>query len=390
MDGRSILIAQSTALVESLESAKATINHEKINSELRQKVYGRFSGQIDRQLQKLRQEVELVDNGQSLALAWNVFRQNRKDCNELLNECFGFLEGALLRSSGLDLGICKIADAIVDRLSDYTYPWNRFVIVAEESFFADMTEIIRLQFPEFTIWNLPIIGHEFGHFVGRQLRNSIKPDLFKMIVNAEGKRDLNSQDETFLYEQFADLFATYALGPAFACTSLFLAFKPAKDTDGREHPSDAKRAYFILQTLERMNGKEDLSPYRNIIERLSESWQKNQEAAGVITPLLPETISMLQGRLNHLYHALDENLLGVKYSADGWHQICVLADGFLEKSVGELVEELVTHENALPDILNIAWVCRILNWRKPYLTEQINQKALKLSQEIIQRKSSKR
>lgn len=33
-----------------------------------------------------------------------------------------------------------------------------------------MTEIITVLFPQFSVWNLPPTGHEFGHLVGQELR----------------------------------------------------------------------------------------------------------------------------------------------------------------------------------------------------------------------------
>jgi hypothetical protein len=389
MDSRSVIVSRLTALSTNLTFAEEALSHPKITPKLRQKVYMHFGNLFNYQRNQVDTLLQKIREGQSLALAWETAESIQKNCYELLNECFEFLQGALVRSVGLDLKMCEIADALIADLSDRTSTyWNRFTIVGEEHFFAGTTDIIRLQFPEFTIWSLPIVGHEFGHFVGRELRKTLMEanhqfgEPFQQIVNSEGKPELTHRDESFLYEYFADLFATYALGPAFACASLFLVFKPGLDRDGEQHPSDVKRTYFILQALEKMNKAEGIyDPYRGIIDRLQTVWQQcNQDVVGFSTSLSPEVISNLHSKLAVLYNSLDESYSKVKYQQTDWDYAHLLAPKLLtEKTVTELLEPDIT----LSDVFNAAWICRLSNWEIPDIAEQINHKALQLCQEII-------
>ena len=89
----------------------------------------------------------------------------------LFEESLALVEGALVRGAKLDNGLCQIADALLDELrTKADVAWGRFTILAEGEFFGEMAQIIRLRFPEVSIWNLPIAAHEFGHFVGPELK----------------------------------------------------------------------------------------------------------------------------------------------------------------------------------------------------------------------------
>jgi hypothetical protein len=320
-------------------------------------------------------------------VCWDDFRRMRSDCRNLFSECLAFLEGALVRSAGLDDRICQVADAL---LADLSYradiPWQRFTIMAEGEFFTNLTEIIRLRFPEFSIWNLPIIGHEFGHFVAEELRKPDTSDLFVQILQGEGMHKPEEQDVRLLHEQFADLFAAYALGLAFACTCILLHFDPGTaDRDGREHPADAKRAHFILQALDKMDKTDVARPQLGIIEHLRTLWRQSLEAVGKPEPLAPEIIGQLNNRLDELYvRVVDRRLAGVRYT--GWSQASLLSAELLsDKGAAQVLADFDS-KITLPDVLNAAWLCRIQHWDRDI---QISEKALNLCLEIVRSKRAK-
>ena len=269
-------------------------------------------------------------------------------------------------------------------------------ILGEGDFFADMTEIIRLRFPEFTIWNLPIVGHEFGHFVGRELRKRIKDrkgqrDFIKEIIEQEGKQnsteDEKKKEEDYLYEHLADIFATYSLGPAFAFTSILLKFNPNQSQDGEIHPSNVKRVYIILKTLEKMNtlpGENQGINYQHLIRQLRESWHvslnKLEESTITISGLKAKreekTTKLLSDRLDKMYSTLMQEVSNVRYTKEDWLRALSLSNYLCLSEQNEINY----YDYQLIDVLNAACICRWLD-SKPQ--DDISEKAINLCHKII-------
>lgn len=389
MDERCVILAQIEALAENLGIAERALDAHPIDPDLREAVRIRFSTLINKQqkdMGKLREEVE---GGLPLDACWCTFRDIRRECMPIFRECLAFLEGALVRSAGLDDGICHVADALLDDLSHRTdIHWARLTILAEGEFFDQMAEIIRLRFPEFSIWNLPIAGHEFGHLVGQELRE-LKPDgyryPFEEILQREGQT--NRQNVHFLREHFADLLAIYAMGPAFACTCILLRFDPGEAyKDGREHPSYAKRVYFILKALERMDEAEGMwQSYRGIIEYLRGLWQESLVAVRQPESLDQDTIVQLNDWLEELYDVLLDTYLSPHVRYSGWHRAQRLS---IELMSDRGAARMLEGDDTLPDVLNAAWLCRIQHWDEDgYIVRRIGDKAVDLCREIIRRRS---
>lgn len=390
MNEYSILMAQIEALAENLRGVKRALDANQIDPGLREAVRNRFERLINKQqmdVDRLRGEVE---NELMLEGCWSAFRDIRQDCVSIFRESLAFLEGALIRSAGMDNGICQVADFLLDDLSHRTdIPWARFTILAEEEFFARMAEIIRLRFPEFSIWNLPVTGHEFGHLVGQELRVH-KPDgtyryPFQEILQREGQ--IEPRNEAFLHEHFADAFATYTLGPAFACVCILLRFDPGVAyRDGREHPGSAKRAYFILRGLGKMDEAEGgvVRPYGGIIEHLWDLWRQNLAAAGQPENLDQGIVPQLNEWLEELYLLLDTEL-PPRARYQGWLRAQRLSPELLSnKEAGRILKD----EDTLADVINAAWMCRIQHWDEgSYLVRKIGEKADELCHEIIRLRS---
>jgi hypothetical protein len=324
-----------------------------------------------------------VHKNRPLDGCWSRFGNVRKDCQDTLSECFALTQGALARDAGLDQELCKIADFLLDGLDHFGpkhIKWGRFTILAEMEFFGTMAAVIRLRYPDLSIWNLPVVAHEFGHFVASHLEESDK-GKFKEYVQAfqdvlpqvsqpeenekveertrkeleERRRIQENRRRMFLHEYYADCFATYALGPAYAYTCLLLRFDPkAAFTDGQEHPSYQKRAHVILQTLEEMNKvKGSKGRYTGIIKNFRCWWQKSVEGAS--PPEQPATgkdLYRLEKLVKTLHHRLETKMYGIRYC--GWTRAAKIAN------------RLANQQSALPlqpgdklrDVLNGAWRCR--------------------------------
>jgi hypothetical protein len=143
-----------------------------------------------------------------------------------------------------------------------------------------MARIIRLGFPEWTIWTLPLAAHELGHVVavGR-----IAPLLEK--ESAAGF------DKYHIQLCFADAFATFVIGPAYACAAILMRFDPLAAINPEDKRLMLKRAECVLRMLEGMNkAAGQTNPYGGIIQRLRAEWQDavDQAAANLSEDPLQE------------------------------------------------------------------------------------------------------
>ncbi len=394
MDERSNLIAQINGLQYNLRQIRNTLYSLKENQliplDLHKAINSRVENLLNPWESKLKKDLKTLESqsDSSLNTSWNHLQKARTECEDIFKEFLSFVGGALIRQSQLDNGVCTIADNLLANLSHRSdIPWTRMTILGEGDFFADMTEIIRLRFPELTIWNLPILGHEFGHFVGRELRKRINDqkqrDFLQELIAQEGKqnipRDDKRKEEDYLYEHLADIFAIYSLGPAFAFTSILLKFNPHQAQDGKSHPSDIKRVYIILKTLEKMN-ENDKGDYQPIINQLRVGWQESLNQLQEETIILPnkqekKIVDLLNQRLTKLYAILDQEISNIRYKNQDWLRALRLSKTLTE---GNQID-LSNQQYNLIDVLNAAWICRLMTPQK----EECNQIALTLCHQII-------
>lgn len=373
MHENSVILAQIDTLNENLHRAIQAL--EKIDPEIRKNAYNRFVqliGENQNKIGILQNQVVTLQLEQS----WSSFKNVREESRNILKECLAFIEGALLRHEGIDDGICQIADSLLLYLSNKAdIKWNRITLMAETEFFAEMTEIIRMRFPETSIWNLPIACHELGHFTGESKFNS----LLKEILQSEPKSQQKTGELGMLKEQFADLFAVYTIGPAFACTCIFLHFNPdTADLDGKDHPSDAKRVYFILKALEKMDEPDFMRPYAGISGKLRNLWEMTLTAAGK-SDINDQLKGQLNYRLERLYVPLNNSFRNVKYTGSNFNTASSLSFELLSyRNATQLLNDF--HNLSLPDVLNAAWLCRLDNLDKQ---SRISDKSLEICHEIV-------
>ena len=374
-DDPSILKARIQALALDLGQANHALESAKVEDDLRERVRVPFLELITAQQNNLTNLRNLLGRGElSVEKGWASFQIINNDCQTLLKECLEFVQGALARRAGMDFGICRIADALLMDISHRSdISWTRFTMLAVGEFFHDMSEIIRLRFPDSTIWSLPIACHEFGHFAEQRISERYAGQTRYPIQQIlEQERFNDAKNIPFLRELFADLFATFALGPSYACTCILTRFDPGQAyVDGDEHPSAAKRAYFILAALDKMNKSEITRPYGHIIERLRAAWGKDVD-------------EVVAGQLNvwlELLHLALNKKSGLAYK--GWAGASALMPGMMAAELPPQTLQLAkAGKTNIPDVLNAAWVCRLENFDEPDRVYQISRNAMTLCHEI--------
>jgi signal transduction histidine kinase len=382
MDERLILLAQVLTLRQKLDRVAHLLVSSQLDADLRSRVQARFDRLLKRQRFALDQVENKISSGEQLPLCWDGFRSVRNESEAIFRETLAFMEGALIRGARIDNGICRIADSILDDLSRKAdIPWERFTIFATDEFFGNMAEIIRLRFPEANIWHLPVAVHEFGHFVAQELKT---PGTFRYPFQEILRReqDKGPQYISFLHEFFADIFATYAAGPALTYTCVVLRFDPGtSQLASRTHPPDAKRVYVLLKTLQRMDqtSGSPLPHYGDTIRELAQLWHESLEANMQLTELAAAEAAQLDAMLDELFQLMLLELPGVRYT--GWLRAQTLstelqADGDSLPQPGE--------KDSLLDVINAAWLWRMhTDQGNPLATNQISAKAIKMCEQIM-------
>ena len=361
--------------------------------------------------------------------AWQLYKEIYEDSQEVFSECLEYMSGLALRDRGFDQKICDIADKLIVACGK---DWNNLtwqsltVLAAQEKLGQTLARIIRLRFPEWTIWTLPFTAREFAHVALHANQNEAVLEFVKRQVDELTKkeprlvkeRQANSPADTIerlemrarryaknhIHELVADAFATYTLGPAYACAAILLRLSPIEGgADGFDHPTDAKRAEVILGILKRMNVREpeqmsSQPPFTDIIKRLEDEWNAARERALPATSERAATTQRLEDLID-----VDELITGIwnafsnkvrlparfpdEDPENGWLKALEWQRRLmnnLRSSAPARQDIPVTRTSKLRDALNAAWLCRI------YVTptdkvdiKRISEAALELCERII-------
>jgi hypothetical protein len=299
---------------------------------------------------KLAAANESADNA-----AWHSWAGLERDCRTMFTEALLLLRAR--ERPALDrTGPVAIARALLGELAENCKP--SIGVTPElapdvDDSFGNFVQIIRLRFPPGDIWDVPVVAHEFGHFADGFLGSRARGGLTRQnAVHAylgdrlKGK----SSDETIgltyrLKEFFADVFATYAVGPAFAMSALLLRFDVAQAYNASDptHPSYAARAAAILETMDRLC--DDNKGLRDVTKWLGEEWD------GLLTCAEAKAdVGAARGDAADLLDMIHEIAPNVRYR--GWPvAVQRLQGSFLESKPME-------PGTSVRDLLNAAWMAR--------------------------------
>ncbi|HKQ75489.1 MAG TPA: hypothetical protein VJ810_17450 [Blastocatellia bacterium] len=399
MDTRSALLIQIDGLAQQLLQVERAVQSQRLDANLRARVGVRFDKLLSQQRTQISEVRKQASNNQPNQKCWENFRQLDMDCRSLFEECLTFIQGALARADGVDDGMCLLADNLLDDLAAWAdVGWRRFTLLARGELYRDTAEIIRIRFPEVSIWGLPLMAHEFGHFLGPKLSEDEKDGSvypFQQLLKSADENRLpnwqlpHTKEWYHLNENFADLFATYSLGPAFACSFILLRLNPVDAyQEIITHPTHAKRVHSIFWMLDRMDEAEGgfLRPYNALIDRLRNLWRQGLQEAGQTGSLSDSEISLLESRLKELHDTLTRTTPPpLAYQLSDWQRSQTIAGELLSGKVSSSSQN--DSKVSRRDILNAAWFGRLqLDDPDPYRINDIGVRALELYRRIPPRK----
>lgn len=366
--------AQLAALSDGLARAERTLKSPDIEPGLYDRVRARFETELARlrkRIEALRRE--LAGDPPSLVASWQEFGKLQRDADRIIEECLALVHGGLARKAGIDGGICNLTDALLDDLAEWSdVPWGRFTLLATSEFFRDTAEIIRVRYPGTSLWAMPFAAHEFGHFLGPQLRTSRDgvfeyPFQEKLRVADEARGEhVHGRDWYHLQECFADVFATWTLGPSFVAAFVTLrshSLGAHAETD--THPATAKRVHAMLEVLGLLATRGGGLPARSLeaaTERVAETWRAGLRAAGQPEAIPAPSAALVSGRVTSLAGLLAE-LTPPQLALDraGWARAEALAEDFLAAAAdpGHAALATLPQGTSRRDVLNAAWYARM-------------------------------
>jgi hypothetical protein len=310
--------------------------------------------------------------------AWQHYAKVYNESQSFFSECVKIMGGLAFRAApkGERDTIYRMADELAGHCAELAGPrWVAPTVpVQSETLVRAWAHIIGLRFPQWTIWDLPLTAHEQGHVVveAEHLWKSSDPQAKGL--SKEGAR---TQVATYRYELMADAFATYVMGPAYACAAVLLNLDPLKaHLDRRGSPTEAERAHVILSMLGRMSSKGN-GVYDYRLNQLEEKWQSMLQQIGQLQTLDDRHVSRKHVRVDekNLEQLVDEverkfeRLFKYHPSAEypyeeGWGLAKQWAEHWgkaLKAGVVELtIEDMeIPKESSLRDVLNGAWLCRL-------------------------------
>jgi len=311
--------------------------------------------------------------------AWRAYRVTlRGKSEDLFSEYVEFLGGLALRDTGLGGLPLTPADAsdsdfdpdvyhMVDELIKQIYYiggtdlWHSMAIPARRDAAArTLARMIRLGFPEWTVWAVPLGAFEFGRVV---------VDV-NSIVQSYGHKYGGAGRG--LAVALADAFATFSMGPSYAFANILMRLEPgpgAPDGNDEDQPrgwdedrtrspiSDAERAYVLFETLRFMDADNVYTPVVGELERL---WHAALRQVGANEALADDTQERLSNWTTHMWDFLTTKAPGVMYrparfkAAATWE---ILTD--LAKPDNLESWQLKPEEEDVRDILNAAWIQRL-------------------------------
>jgi hypothetical protein len=212
--------------------------------------------------------------------SWNWLGDLESDVSRLAQEAMSLLGGVNIRQRGLDGGLCQMADALVASVSDQLQLAPPPTIPAPEEFIDLLSDVIRVRYPGGSVWDLPVVVHELGHYVAHRLgaggpRGAVVDGL---LCREQAKLPANLG--AFAEELFADTFATYVAGPAYGYSCLIRRLAPLDvNKDGSLHPATNKRATAIAATLHHLVNRKPQSGLNMMVDDLEAAWRNRIEVS---------------------------------------------------------------------------------------------------------------
>lgn len=293
------------------------------------------------EVNELRRRLQQGDDPRDVWIAYEKTLEN--GCQDLFADYVDFLAGLTLRDNALDDEVCAITDAL---LAEIPRQVKHLALPARRPTLSTaLNKLVKVGFPEWTIWNIPLVGHEIGLALAAE-------EWGRQLIGAAGA--LPARSVAVRTVLFADAYAAYTIGPAYGCAMTLLRFQPNHDTAGDDAPSDVERSVVVM-AVQRYAGRGSAG-FQDVTDRTEQYWTEAvTHLGGLAGP--PVEVEELTDFADQICHALGAERIEV-FDRTRWATVETLA--------GTLTQESGKDARAGRDVdarvlLNAAWVARLAN-----------------------------
>jgi hypothetical protein len=335
-----------------------------------------------RDLKKLVDDLDRPDglpDEAARAKAWKDCRKIEAECRRLFADYLDLVRGVALRDSGLDDGLCRIADRLIVDLGPFgVTTWESLTVPASREWRGGpAASIVRIGFPEWSVWTLPLVAVEFASFLVAQHKRFI--DFHEEVVEelerltegedaplsdavlaslidrkelvAEG-RERDDQVEEALERLtevlLVEVLSTAMIGPAYAWSALLMRVDPCPGEDVLERLRRASVVAALARVPERGRGA-------TRCDLLASEWDALLATAGIEPPgaidvaLEPIVALVADGVVDRM---------PVVWEDTDWMSIERLANQLGRAPVKEALDA-EPRRPTLQHVLNAGWVARL-------------------------------
>jgi hypothetical protein len=221
-----------------------------------------LSDSVSRDIRVLIHDVRRTLELQRSVVDWTGLHDARARARQVRTELFCLVQTALFRDEGYDEAILDAAELLVAHLQARSRIRRPVLLaVAPDSESMDHTlSMLLLRFPGASVWDLPVLGHEFGHHAvehlesGSDAARGSRPLLELVLREVEDTVESADCKRAWPHELAADVVATYALGVSYPLACLALRVDLAQPSAGTDtHPSWDQRIEIMAATLEKIS-----------------------------------------------------------------------------------------------------------------------------------------
>jgi hypothetical protein len=278
---------------------------------------------------------------QLLGEAWAQYAELYGQCCEtVFSEYVDLIRGVLIRDAGLDQYLCRIADDLGRRWGRFKgYEWHSLTIPASRDWRGmSAAHLIRIGFPEWSVWSIALTAHEFGHVFAAEFE-----PMRKLVAETAAKCAVSTEEAQ---DWVADVFATSIMGPAYAWAAILLRADPASA------PDDA-RVTVMLKTLARIGLRTGTQAEEQ--ERIKRIWEQSRKRAREVAPRRDELGEVFDEVIDAAYSRVLAPFRAADWDAAREKLVAQLESPELEPE--RIADGL--HGNELRTILVAAWEARI-------------------------------
>jgi hypothetical protein len=317
------------------------------------------------ELRALRERLRDAPGRKELERLWGDYAKVYNASQDIFRESREIMGGLAFREKNSeDARLCQIAEDIVLDCTRNAGTIPSLPVPGHEVVSRTLARVVRMRLPEWTLWTLPLVAHEYGKVVLDEwpaVAELIDAQHASFAARSSGdSSDASLERAKYdLRSLLADAFAAYTMGPAYGYAAVTLALNPADRA-----LASRLRAEVICAVLGQGASRNRVSPFAKEVEYLRTEWRTLQQRVGT-----PGRMGK-QAMISDLLDAIADDVYELRYPmrkqgflGQGEHGYSV-AQKWAEEWINATGHELpspspTSAASSIRDVLNAAWLARI-------------------------------